>query len=55
MNAEKISKEFDTLGRALENKMIDFDIADDDVIQSAKVKDGTLCIGNAKYKNIIID
>lgn len=54
LNAETIAKEFDTLGRTLENKMVDFDIADDDVIQSAKVKDGTLCIGNAKYKNIII-
>ena len=54
MNAEKISKEFDTLGRALEDKMIDFDIADDDVFQEAEIRNGCLCIGNAKYKNVII-
>ena len=54
LNAEKISKEFDTLGRALEEKMVDFDIADDDVIQEAEIKDGCLCIGNAQYRHIII-
>ena len=54
LNAEAIAKEFDSLGRALEEKMVDFDIADDDVVQSAEIRNGTLCIGNARYKNIII-
>ncbi|MBO5934277.1 MAG: hypothetical protein J6Q94_02185 [Clostridia bacterium] len=54
LNAETTAKEFDALGRALEDKMVDFDISDDDVIQSAEHKDGCLCIGNAKYRHIII-
>ena len=55
LNAENIAKEFDSLGRALEDMIVDFDIIDDDVIQSASGSDeGVLCIGKAKYKNIII-
>ena len=54
LNAEAISKEFDTLGRALEEKMVDFDIADDDVLQEAEIRNGCLCIGNAEYRHIII-
>ena len=55
MKAEKLSKEFDTLGRALENKLIDFDIVDDDVLQMSEITDdGYMCIGSAKYKHIII-
>ena len=55
MKAEKLSKEFDTLGRTLENKLIDFDIVDDDVLQMSKITDdGYMCIGSAKYKHIII-
>ena len=33
---------------------VDFDIVDDDVIQSAEIIDGFIHIGRAKYKNIII-
>lgn len=55
LNSEKLSKEFDSLGRALENMLVDFDIADDDVLQMAKITDdGYMCIGSAKYKRIII-
>ena len=55
MKAEKLAKEFDTLGRALENKLIDFDIVDDDVLQMSEITDdGYMCIGSAKYKHIII-
>ncbi len=54
LNAEAIAKEFDSLGRTLEEKMVDFDIADDDVIQEAEIKNGCLCIGNAEYRHIII-
>ncbi len=55
MKAEKLSEEFDALGRALENMLVDFDIADDDVLQKAEITDdGYMCIGTAKYKNIII-
>lgn len=55
LKAEKTAKEFDTLGRTLENMLVDFDIADDDVLQKAKVTDnGYMCIGSAKYKHIII-
>lgn len=55
LNAVNSAKEFDTLGRALENMLVDFDIADDDVLQNAEITDdGFMCIGSAKYKHIII-
>lgn len=55
LKAEVLAKEFDALGRALENMMVDFDIVDDDVLQNAEITDnGYMCIGSAKYKNIII-
>ena len=54
LNAEAVAKSFDELGRALEDKIVDFDIADDDVIQSAEISAGCICIGNAKYRYIII-
>ena len=55
LNAEYVAKEFDALGRALEDMLIDFDIVDDDVIQSASDLDkGFVSLGNAKYRNIII-
>ena len=55
LKAEKLAKEFDTLGRALENKLIDFDIVDDDVLQISEITDdGYMCIGSARYKHIII-
>ena len=55
LNAESVAKEFDTLGRTLEDMLIDFDIVDDDVILSASDLDkGFVHIGNAKYRNIII-
>ncbi len=55
MNAEKLAKEFDTLGRMLENMLVDFDIADDFVLQNAEITDdGYMRIGRAKYKHIII-
>ena len=54
LNAEVVAETFDKLGRELENKMVDFDIVDDDVIQSAENKDGCIRIGNAEYRCIII-
>ena len=55
LKAEKTAEEFDILGRTLENMLVDFDIADDDVLQKAEITDnGYMCIGSAKYKHIII-
>ncbi len=55
LKAEILSEEFDTLGRSLEDMIVDFDIVDDDVIQSAEITDkGCMHIGRAKYKHIII-
>ncbi len=55
LNAESIAKEFDSLGKRLEDMTVDFDIVDDDVIQTAEITDnGCMHIGLAKYKNIII-
>ncbi|MBE6749108.1 MAG: hypothetical protein E7557_07765 [Ruminococcaceae bacterium] len=55
LKADIIAKEFDTLGRTLEDMIVDFHIVDDDVIQAAEVRDdGCICIGSAVYRNIII-
>lgn len=55
LKAEVIAKNFDYLGRALEDMTVDFDIVDDDVIQASYGADnGCICIGNAEYRNIII-
>ena len=55
LNAESVAKDFDALGRALEDMLVDFDIVDDDVIQSASDLDkGFVSLGNAKYRNVII-
>ncbi len=55
LNAEIIAKEFDTLGRALEDMIVDFDIVDDDVIKASEGADeGCMRIGSAVYRHIII-
>lgn len=55
MNAELVAKEFDSIGRSLEAMTVDFDIVDDDVIQTAVITDnGCMHIGIAEYKHIII-
>ena len=55
LNAETVANEFDALGRKLEDMTVDFDIVDDDVLQTAEITDnGYFHIGTAKYKHIII-
>ncbi len=55
LNEDIVAKEFEAVGRRLEDMAVDFDIADDDVIQSAEITDGGyLHIGKAKYKSIVI-
>ncbi len=55
LKSEVMSKAFDTLGRALEDMMVDFDIVDDDAIQVAEItENGCMHIGRATYKQIII-
>ncbi len=55
LKADVTAKAFDTLGRTLEDMMVDFDIVDDDVIQAAEGTDnGCICIGSAAYRHIII-
>ena len=55
IKAEAMSKAFDTLGRTLEDMLVDFDIVDDDVLQTSEITDqGSMNIGRAKYKHIII-
>ncbi len=54
LNTESVAKEFDSLGRKLEDMTVDFDIVDDDVIQTAEITDnGCMHIGKAEYKHII--
>ena len=55
LNAETVAAEYDSLGRKLEDMTIDFDIVDDNVIQTAEISDsGCMHIGRAKYKHIVI-
>lgn len=54
LNAETVAKDFDALGRKFEDMIVDFDIIDDDVIQSAEIIEGFVHIGRAKYNNIVI-
>ena len=55
VNAEKMAKAYDGIGRALEDRFVDFDILDDDIIADAVLtEDGYLAVGNAAYKNIVI-
>ena len=55
INEDNAAREFEAVGRRLEDMAVDFDIADDDVIQSAEITDGGyMLIGRAKYKNIVI-
>lgn len=53
--ADVMAEKFDILGRTLEDMLVDFDIIDDDAIQLSHGADkGSLCIGNAVYKHIVI-
>lgn len=55
LHAQQAAQAFDALGRALEERMIDFDIADDDVIRAAAgVDEGCLRHGSAVYRHIVI-
>ena len=55
LNAERVAGQFNALGRALEARMIAFDIVDDDVIEAAEdVAGGCLRIGRAAYRHVII-
>ncbi len=55
LNADAVAKSFDTLGRALEEMMVDFDIVDDDALEASHgADDGFIRIGRAVYRHIII-
>ncbi|MBR3300885.1 MAG: hypothetical protein IKI68_05300, partial [Clostridia bacterium] len=54
-NANAISDAFDEAGRILEDRRIDFDIVDDDVIEKAgSIENGCICMGKARYTTIVI-
>lgn len=55
LKKDAVAREFDAVGRSLEDMSVDFDIADDDVIASAVItENGYLHIGRANYKSIVI-
>ncbi len=55
LKADAVAKAFDSLGRALEDMTVDFDIVDNDVIQNSNgADDGCMYIGVAAYRHIII-
>lgn len=55
IQAEQTAQAFDACGRMLEDRLIDFDIIDDDTIQTAAgAQEGCLRLGSAAYAHIII-
>ncbi len=55
LNAQAVSQAFDSIGRAMEARMIDFDLLDDDILQvAAGVDDGCLRIGSAVYRQLVL-
>ena len=55
VRAAELADEFDSLGRALEAKAIDFDILDDDVIAASDaIDDGLIRMGIASYRRVVI-
>lgn len=55
LHAEQAAQAFDALGRKLEEDLTDFDIVDDDVIQTATgAEGGCLRLGGAAYRHVIL-
>ena len=55
LHAEAVANEYESLGRRMEARGIDFDIVDDDVIlQSEELRNGIISMGNARYRKIVI-
>lgn len=55
INRDAAAGTFDALGRAMENRQVDFDIVDDDVLQAADgVEEGYIRMGKAAYRHIVI-
>ena len=53
--SEALSRAFEALGRALEDRGIDFDIVDDDVLADAEgVDQGQIRIGKAVYTKLVV-
>lgn len=45
---------YDTLANKLESKKIDFDVVDDDALETAKIENGCLCVGNMCYETVVL-
>lgn len=50
----KVIEEYDALADKLERKRIDFDVVDDDALESAGIKDGRLCVGKMCYEELVL-
>ena len=54
-NENAVSASFEALGRALEDRRIDFDVVDDDVLNAAAgIGQGNIRMGKARYTHIVI-
>jgi len=49
----KVMEDYDALALALEEKKIDFDVIDDDALETAVINDGCLCVGKVCYKTVL--
>lgn len=53
-DTEKVTDEYESLGKMMDEKRIDFDIIDDEAIMSADgIDEGNIRVGNARYKNVL--
>jgi hypothetical protein len=49
-----VMADYDTLAAALEEKKIDFDVIDDDALETAGIEDGRLCVGKMRYETVVL-
>lgn len=55
INAKETASNFENTGKSLEDKQIDFDIIDDDILENAtNVEKGVISYGNAHYTRIVL-
>lgn len=55
VRSQEMADRFDREGWALENRHVDFDIVDEDILLSATgAEEGVICHGKAKYRQILI-
>ena len=50
----KVMADYDALAAALEEKKIDFDVIDDDALETAVIEGENLCVGVMRYETVVL-